>query len=107
MEYYKLELYIPVEYAEKMKKALAAVGAGQLGNYDSCIWECAGVGQFRPLPGSEPFLGKAGKIEQVQENKLEMIVRGDRLDAVISSIRSTHPYETPAFQFWPVQLEKP
>ncbi|WP_294503593.1 divalent cation tolerance protein CutA [uncultured Victivallis sp.] len=104
MEYFKLELYVPVDYAGKVKAALAAAGAGRIGNYDSCIWECPGVGQFRPLPGSAPFLGREGEIERVPENKLEMVVAADCLDAVLAALRATHPYETPAFQFWPVNL---
>lgn len=104
MEYFKLELYVPADYAGRMKAALAEAGAGKIGNYDSCIWECSGVGQFRPLPGSAPFLGSEGEIERVPEIKLEMVVATDRLEAVLAALRAAHPYETPAFQFWPVNL---
>ncbi|MBS1371826.1 MAG: NGG1p interacting factor NIF3 [Lentisphaeria bacterium] len=104
MEYFKLELYVPAGYAGKLKAALSEAGAGKLGNYDSCIWECAGTGQFRPLPGSRPFLGETGKIEQAAESKLETVVGADCLEAVLAALRAAHPYETPAFQFWPVKL---
>ncbi len=103
--YYKLEIYVPTTHAEMLKAALAAAGAGRLGNYDSCIWECAGTGQFRPLPGSDPFLGKTGEVERVAEHKLEMLVEAETISAVLAALKLAHPYETPAFQYWPVQLD--
>ena len=104
-KYYKLEVYVPATHAETLKAALAAAGAGKLGNYDSCIWECAGTGQFRPLPGSHPFLGETGRVETVSEHKLEMLVEAASLEPVLKALKTAHPYETPAFQFWPVQLD--
>lgn len=102
---YKLEIYVPATHAEALKTALAAAGAGKLGNYDSCFWECAGTGQFRPLPGSNPFLGTAGAVEKVAEHKLETLVEAAKLQAVLAALKLAHPYETPAFQYWPVQLD--
>lgn len=102
---YKLEIYVPTDHADAVKRAVAGAGAGKLGNYDSCIWETAGRGQFRPLVGSAPYLGSEGKLETVAETKLEMIVELARLSAVIAALREAHPYETPAFQYWPVETE--
>lgn len=103
--FYKLETYVPETHAEALKAALAAAGAGKLGNYDSCFWECAGTGQFRPLPGSRPFLGETGVVEHVAERKLEMLVEAASLKAVLAALKAAHPYETPAYQYWPVQLD--
>jgi len=104
-KYYKLEVYVPATHAGTLKAALAAAGAGKLGNYDSCFWECAGSGQFRPLPGSNPFLGKTGAVEEVAEHKLETLVEAARLESVLAALKAAHPYETPAFHYWPVQLD--
>ena len=105
MNYYKLEVYVPATHAETLRAALAAAGAGQLGHYDSCFWECAGIGRFRPLPGSNPFLGEPGVVEQVAEHKLETLVEAAKLEAVLAALKAAHPYETPAFHYWPVQLD--
>ena len=102
--FFKIEIYVPATHAEPLRAAIAAAGAGRLGNYDSCIWSTAGTGQFRPLAGSRPFLGTEGAVETVAETKLEMIVERPLLDAVLKALRAAHPYETPAFQYWPVQL---
>ncbi len=104
--FFKIEIYVPATHAEPLRAAVAAAGAGRLGNYDSCIWSTAGTGQFRPLPGSSPAVGSVGTLETVPEIKLETICARRHLRAVIAAIRSSHPYETPAFQFWPGALDE-
>ncbi len=106
MPYCKLEIYVPETHAAAVRTAVAAAGAGRLGNYDNCIWQSSGTGRFRPLPGSVPFLGQTGEIEEVNEAKLEMICEERLLPAVLAAMRATHPYETPAFQYWPVSIDR-
>ena len=100
-EFYRFETYVPAPNVDAVKEALAAAGAGKLGNYDSCMWQTLGTGQFRPLDGSNPTIGSHGVVEQVQEFKLEMIVAKDKIKDVVAALRKSHPYETPAFQYWP------
>lgn len=100
--FYKVEFYVPTDHAEVVKDSMFAAGAGKLGHYDRCCWQTVGTGQFRPLEGSTPFLGKAGHTETVEELKVEMICDAESIAAVIKALRSTHPYETPAYSFWPV-----
>lgn len=52
---YKLCFYVPVTHIEQVKQAMFAAGAGTIGNYDCCAWQVLGVGQFRPLAGSQAF----------------------------------------------------
>lgn len=106
MRCFKLEIYVPATHADAVRRAIGEAGAGRLGKYDCCIWECAGTGHFRPLPGSVPFTGEIGEIASVPEVKLETICLEERLEAVLAALRAAHPYEVPAFQFFPVFLEK-
>lgn len=101
----KLEIYVPETHVEAVKKAIFDAGAGQIGNYDCCCWQTSGVGQFRPLPGSKPFLGSANAVEKVDEIKLELICLSELIPAVIAALRQAHPYETPAFQYWPIKMD--
>ena len=64
---FKLCVFVPVSHVEQVKQALFAAGAGRLGDYDCCSWQVLGTGQFRPLDGSQPFLGQTGVVEQVEE----------------------------------------
>lgn len=92
-----LAFYVPREHAEKVKQAMFDAGGGRIGNYDHCSFESEGLGQFRPLEGSNPFLGKKGDLEQVIELKVEMVCEDDLVGAVVAAMKKAHPYETPAY----------
>ncbi len=94
---YKLTFYVPATHLEQVKAAVFQAGAGRLGDYDQCAWEVLGQGQFRPLPGANPFLGAVGTLEQVAEYRVEMLVQAELLSAVIAALRLAHPYQTPAY----------
>jgi hypothetical protein len=94
---YKLAFYVPVEHIDKVKTAVFAAGAGRVGNYDCCCWQVPGQGQFRPLPGSQPFLGQQGAVEIVEEYRVELVCEEHLLNAVVAALRAAHPYEEPAF----------
>ena len=97
---YKLAFFVPPSHVEEVKSALFAAGAGRIGAYDSCSWQVLGQGQFRPLDGSQPFIGQAGEIEQVQEWKVELVVADELIQQVVAALKSSHPYETPAYEVW-------
>lgn len=90
--------FVPPEALEAVKSAVFAAGAGRMGQYDQCCWQCEGRGQFRPLNGSDPYLGQAGQLETVVEYKVELVCADERLRDVIAALRKAHPYEEPAFQ---------
>lgn len=92
-----LVVYIPEAHVEAVKAALFAAGAGRYRNYDCCAWQVRGDGQFRALAGSRPFIGREGQIETVPECRVEMICIEEHLDAVLTALRASHPYEEPAF----------
>ena len=105
MKYRRIDVYVPETHAEAVKQAMFAAGAGSIGKYDCCCFQTVGRGQFRPLDGSSPVRGSAGRVEHVTEWKLEMIFPEEKLREVIAALRRAHPYETPAFQHWRVELE--
>lgn len=104
-QYVKLEVYVPLSHSDKLKTALFETGAGKLGNYDCCCFEVTGTGQFRPLEGSEAFIGQKGSIEKVEEVKLEMLCPAKKIKDIVKILKATHPYETPAFDYWPVKID--
>jgi len=96
---YKLTVYIPEAHLEPVKEALFAAGAGRYAAYDRCCWQVLGQGQFRPLEGSDPFVGQTGVLERVPEYRVEMLCADEALDRVTRALRAAHPYEEPAFDF--------
>ena len=105
MKYRRIDVYVPETHVEQVKNAMFNAGAGSLGNYDRCCFQMCGCGQFRPLDGANPHLGSNGREEHVTEWKLEMVCPEQKIRDVIASLRETHPYETPAFQHWSVELD--
>jgi hypothetical protein len=97
---YKLCFYVPESHLDAVKTAVFAAGAGRIGDYDQCCWQISGQGQFRPLPGSQPFIGETGALEIVEEYRVEMVCVDDRIKAAVAALKSAHPYEEPAFDCW-------
>ncbi|KPC26421.1 Uncharacterized protein ABJ99_0515 [Pseudomonas syringae pv. cilantro] len=83
-----------------VKSALFAAGAGRIGAYDQCAWQVLGHGQFRPLDGSQPFIGQSGEVERVEEWKVELVVADDLIQQVVAALKQSHPYEMPAYEVW-------
>jgi len=96
-EQYKLVTFVPVNDVNTVAEAIYAAGAGRIGNYSHCGFQTEGVGTFLPLEGAKPTIGERGRFEKVDEIKLEAVVPGDKVGAVVSAMRKAHPYETPAF----------
>ena len=65
----KIEFYVPASHLESVKLAMFDAGAGRVGDYDSCAWQTLGQGQYRPLKGSQPFIGAQDKTETIAEYK--------------------------------------
>lgn len=94
---YKLCYFVPESHLEETKNALFMAGAGRIGDYDSCAWQCQGQGQFRPLDGSQPFLGQSGQLETVSEYRVELVCEDSVIKSAIAALKQAHPYEEPAY----------
>jgi dinuclear metal center YbgI/SA1388 family protein len=93
----KLVVFVPAASAESLVDALAAAGAGAIGDYDRCAWTTQGVGTFRPGSLANPAIGRPGVIETVDETRVEMVLPSRRRAPVVAALRAAHPYEEPAF----------
>lgn len=103
MTMHKLVFFVPETHKERVKQAVFDAGAGRFDGYDCCSWETLGNGQFRPLEGSQPFIGEQDQVEQVSEYRVEVICADDQLKPIITALLLAHPYETPAYECWPVK----
>lgn len=94
---YQLSFYVPEKDADKVKQAIFDSGCGRIGNYDQCSWQTPGQGQFRPLPGSDPAIGKHGRLESLPELKVEMVCSDDCIAEAVAALKRAHPYEEVAY----------
>lgn len=100
---FKLIFFVPESGLEAVKTAIFEAGAGRQGDYDQCAWQTKGEGQFRPLKGSQPYIGELNQLEKVMEYRVETLVDAEVIDAVIQALKLAHPYEEPAYEV--VRLE--
>jgi len=102
---YKIVVFIPEGYEDDIVNALAVAGAGHIGNYSHCSFRSDGVGTFKPLEGTTPFIGQQGELEKVNEIRMETIVSQKNLNAAIDNMIRAHPYEEVAYDIFPLHLE--
>lgn len=93
----KVVVFVPVGQVERVRAALVDAGAGRLGDYDQCTFTTAGEGRFRPLAGATPAVGEIGRVEVVEELRVEAVLPRARRSAVIRAMLAAHPYEEPAW----------
>ncbi|MEJ2640212.1 MAG: Nif3-like dinuclear metal center hexameric protein [Desulfosarcinaceae bacterium] len=98
----KLVIFVPPEAEATVQEALFAAGAGEIGDYRHCAFRLEGRGSFRPGDTSRPYIGKAGRTESVAEVRLETVVPRRRLNAAVAAAEKVHPYETMAWDAYPL-----
>lgn len=98
----KVVVFVPKTYAEIVRQTIGDAGAGRIGNYSHCTFSTNGTGRFKPLEGAKPAIGEVGKIEEVEEERIEFVCEQSRAKDVISAIKRVHPYEEPALDVYPL-----
>ena len=101
-EMFKLVVYVPVAHEQDVITSFFETKAGDIGSYSCCSFRSTGKGTFKPGPFSKPFAGKIGEISHTDEVRIETVVRKNDLAAVIDHVRKTHPYETMAYDVYPL-----
>jgi hypothetical protein len=100
MPQYKIVVYVPVSHADLVREAIGRAGGGRLGNYSYCSFSVRGTGRFRPEEGAQPAIGQVGRLEEVEEERIEVTCDTGVVRAVAAAIVSAHPYEEPALDVW-------
>ena len=100
---YKLCVFVPEHAADQVKQAMFEAGAGKIGDYDSCCWQVKGQGQFRPLAGSSPTIGRLDQLETVDEFRIEMVCADEYIEDAVAALKKSHPYEEPAYDVWKLE----
>ena len=93
----KLYTFIPLVDHERVRAALFHAGAGHIGHYSETSFNVAGIGTFKGNEHTNPTIGKRGKLEEVEEVKLEVIFPAYLQSRVVKALLDTHPYEEVAY----------
>lgn len=92
-----LYVYVPKSHADKVRDALFAAGAGNLGNYSHCSFNISGEGTFWAQEGAKPFVGDKENIHTEDEVKIEVIFTKSLKYNILSNLFESHPYEEIAY----------
>lgn len=101
-------IYEILEFAPALsgEEAILKTGAGRTKEGRSLEWSgiaIKGVGQYRPLEGANPFIGEAGKVNQVEECRVEILCVSKHVaELAVEALLRTHPYESPAYELVPI-----
>ncbi|MFF2447581.1 Nif3-like dinuclear metal center hexameric protein [Neobacillus sp. NPDC058068] len=99
----KLVVYVPASHSEEIRQVLGDAGAGFIGNYSHCSFTATGTGRFLPGEQTNPFLGTAGQLEEVDEVRIETIVPESLLKKTITAMIKAHPYEEVAYDVYALE----
>ncbi|EES72450.1 Nif3-like dinuclear metal center hexameric protein [Paenibacillus sp. MB22_1] len=102
---YKLVVFVPKDHHEPVLQAMLNAGAGHIGNYSHCSFNLEGFGTFKPGEGTAPYIGSQGKLERVEEVRIETVVPQSLRNKVIQAMLKQHPYEEVAYDLYPMDLK--
>jgi len=69
----KIVVFVPLTHCEVVRKESGDANGGIIENYSYCSFSSRGIGRFKPNEKANPHIGKANKLEEVEEEKIEFI----------------------------------
>lgn len=106
VDLYKLVVFVPVGYEEKILNALFESNAGTTEKYTHVSFRTKGVGTFKPGPTAKPFKGEPGEINHATEYRIEALVQKKHLSRVIRALEKAHPYEEMAYDVYATGVKR-
>ena len=95
MRHCKIVVFVPVSGGDRVRQAMGDAGAGVIGNYSYCSFTVRGIGRFRPDAGASPSVGEVGRLEAVEEERIETVCEAAKLGDIIAAIRVRIPTKSP------------
>jgi dinuclear metal center YbgI/SA1388 family protein len=102
-ERFILVTFVPEAQLDQVRRALWDGGCGIIGNYRECSFNIRGTGTFFGSDGTNPAVGQPGRLEQVEEIRVEVVCPATSLERALASLRKAHPYEEPAIDVYPLK----
>ena len=101
-KYYKVEIFIPKSHLEKLCEVLRRLDVGHIGNYSECLSYSEVISRWKPLEGTDPYIGDIGKLTEEKELKVEVTCKEDIVNQFVKEIKEIHPYEEPVINIIPL-----
>lgn len=101
----KLVVFVPRSHHDQVLKAIFDAGAGEIGKYSQCSFNIVGTGTFLPGEQADPYIGQIGKLERVEEMRIETIVPDTLERKVVQAMLKAHPYEEVAYDLYAMDMK--
>lgn len=102
----KIIVFVPLTHVNIVRQAIGDAGGGKIGNYSHCSFSLNGIGRFKPLEGAHPAIGEVGKLEEVEEERIEFVCERAIAKSVIEALKKVHPYEEVAMDVYSLVSEE-
>jgi hypothetical protein len=95
-------VFVPKSDVTKVLEAMFAAGAGWVGDgrYSECSFRTLGTGTFKGEAGANPTIGQVGQREEVEEDRIEVLVPVSKLNDVVEAMKQAHSYEVVAYDVY-------
>lgn len=98
----KVVTFVSEKDVEAVAEAMFATGGGRIGDYTRCSYRVDGQGTFFGGETTNPTLGERGRMEFIDEVRIETVVPNAALPDVIAALVNAHPYDEPAYDIYPL-----
>ncbi|MEJ7557003.1 MAG: Nif3-like dinuclear metal center hexameric protein [Pedobacter sp.] len=99
----KLVTFCPTDFAPRLREALFAAGAGNIGNYSDCSFSVEGAGTFKAGEDTDPFVGAQGVLHKEEEVRIEVVFVAQQHRKIILALLENHPYEEVAYDVYALE----
>ncbi len=106
MDKVKIAVFTPLTHTDKIREVIGKAGGGIIGNYSHCSFSSLGTGRFKPNEKANPHIGKANKLEEVKEERIEFVCSKKEAKEIINAIKKVHPYDEVALDIYPLISEE-
>ena len=93
---------VPEDESDSMRNAIGKAGGGKIGNYSFCSFSIRGLGRSLPNNEASPTIGTPGKLEVIEEERIEVSCNENDAAEIVRVIRETSTYEEPAIFVYPL-----
>jgi hypothetical protein len=83
--------------------AASEAGAGTIGKYKKCAFIMEGKGTWVADDDANPHVGEVGKVEEIEEVKIEMECPDEVIRDVVKAVQKVHPYEEVALDVFKIE----
>ncbi|MDC1205582.1 hypothetical protein N8083_01915 [Candidatus Pacebacteria bacterium] len=98
----KVRLTCPKTHSDNLRIALGDAGFGAISNYSHCSTVTEIKGYCKPNDAADPFIGEAGKLEEIDEVIIEFRGTKDQLPKLKEILKEHHPYEEIGVDVFPL-----